>query len=200
MNPLSLRCSIDDAVFTFLDVETTGLSPRTSRVCEVALVGFQRGCRVSHFSSLVNPGLPIPPETTKIHGITDAMVAGSPAFPELAPRIIALLEGSVIVAHNAEFDLSFIEMEFSRAGLNLPQLPVIDTLHIARHLGGFSNNRLGTIAKELDISAENWHRALSDVEITRKIFEHFMVILKKDGASTVADVVNKIPKFRYQKQ
>jgi DNA polymerase-3 subunit alpha (Gram-positive type) len=199
MNQSALRRSLDEAVFTFLDVETTGLSPRTSRVCEVALIGFQGGCRVGHFSSLLNPGLAIPPETTKIHGITDEMVRNSPAFPALAPRLLGLMEGSVIVAHNAEFDLSFMEMEFERAGLKLPELPVIDTLHIARHIGGFSNHRLGTIAKELDISAENWHRALSDVEMTRKIFEHFMVILKKDGAVTVADVVNKVPKFKYRK-
>jgi len=194
-----LRRSLDEAVFTFLDVETTGLSPRTSRICEVALIGFQGDCRVSHFSSLVNPGLPIPPETTRIHGITDEMVRNSPAFSALAPRLIALLEGAVIVAHNAEFDLSFVEMEFVRAGLKLPELPVIDTLHIARHIGGFSNNKLGTIAKELDISAENWHRALSDVEMTRKIFEHFMVILKKDGAATVADVLNRMPKATRRK-
>ncbi|HOW89297.1 MAG TPA: 3'-5' exonuclease [Elusimicrobiales bacterium] len=196
MNHSALSRSLDEAVFTFLDVETTGLSPRTSRVCEVALVAFQSGCRVSHFSSLLNPGVAIPPETTRIHGITDAMVAGSPGFAAVAPRLLSMLEGSVIVAHNAEFDLSFMEMEFSRAGLKLPVLPVIDTLHVARHIGGFSNHRLGTIAKELAISAENWHRALSDVEMTRKIFEHFMVILKKDGAATVGDVLKKVPALK----
>ena len=189
MNSGALRRSIDDAVFSFLDVETTGLSPRTSRVCEVAVIAFQGNCRVSHFSSLVNPGLPIPPETSKIHGITDDMVKNSPVFPALAPRLIALLEGSVIVAHNTEFDLSFMEMEFARAGLKLPELPVIDTRYIARRLGTFTNNRLGTIAKELDISAENWHRALSDVEMTRKIFEHFMLLFRKEGAVTVADLM-----------
>jgi len=199
MTPLALHRSIDEAVFTFLDVETTGLSPRTSRVCEVALIAFQGNYRVGHFTSLVNPGLPIPPETSRIHGITDAMVKDSPAFPALAPRLLALLEGSVIVAHNAEFDLSFLRMEFERAGLKLPELPVIDTLYIARQLGGFSNNRLGTIAKELEISDENWHRALSDVEMTRKIFEHFMVIFKKDGAVTIADVLKKSPNPKHHR-
>lgn len=185
----ALRKSLDDAVFTFLDVETTGLSPRTSRVCEVALAGFQGNCRVGHFSSLVNPGLPIPPETSRIHGITDAMVKDSPAFSALAPRLISLLEGTVLVAHNTEFDLSFMDMEFARAGLKMPALPVIDTLYLARRLGGFTNNRLGTIAKELDISTENWHRAFSDVEMTRKIFEHFMMVFRKEGAATVADLM-----------
>ncbi len=196
MKSTALRKPIDEAVFTFLDVETTGLSPRTSRVCEVALIAFQGNSRVGHFSSLVNPGLPIPPETSRIHGITDEMVKDSPAFPALAPRLIALLEGSVIVAHNAEFDLSFIEMEFVRAGLKLPELPVIDTLYIARRLGSFTNNRLGTIAKELNISAENWHRALSDVEMTRKIFEHFMLVFRKEGAVTVADLMSRSGKVK----
>jgi len=199
MNQLLMTRSIDDTVFTFLDVETTGLSPQTSRICEVALIGFQGDCRVAQFSSLVNPGLPIPPETTKIHGITDDMVRNSPAFPALVPRLLAMLEGTVVVAHNAEFDLSFVGMEFARSGLKLPELPVIDTVHIARHLGGFTNNRLGTIAKELDISTENWHRALSDVEMTRKIFEHFMVIFRKDGALTVADILKRVPKLRYRR-
>ena len=199
MNNSALRRSLDDAVFTFLDVETTGLSPRTSRICEVALVGFQGGCRISRFSSLVHPGVAIPPESTRIHGITDAMVAGSPAFPALAPRLLALLEGSVIVAHNADFDLSFMDMEFVRSGLKMPELPVIDTLYVSRHLGGFTDHRLGTIAKELAISNENWHRALGDAEMTRKIFEHFMVVLKKDGALTVGDVVKKVPKVRCRK-
>jgi DNA polymerase III epsilon subunit family exonuclease len=169
-------------------------------VCEVALISFQGGARVNHFSSLVNPGLPIPPEVSQIHGITDDMVRNSPSFGALAPRLIDAIEGSVIVAHNAEFDLSFLKMEFAKAGLRLPELPVVDTLHIARGFGAFSNNRLGTIAKELDIPAGNWHRALGDVEMTRKIFEHFMVLFKKDGAATVADILEKIappPGYRY---
>ena len=191
---------IDDAVFAFIDVETTGLSPQTSRVCEVALISFQGDNRVNHFSSLINPGFAIPPEVSKIHGITDDMVRNSPSFGALAPRLIDAIEGSVIVAHNADFDLSFLKMEFARAGLRLPELPVIDTLHVARGFGAFSNNRLGTIAKELDIPAENWHRALSDVEMTRRIFAHFIVVFKKDGAATVADILKKIsppPGCRY---
>lgn len=190
MDPLITN--IDDALFAFIDVETTGLSPRTSRICEVALVCSRGGAVLEHFSSLVDPGLPIPPEASGIHGITDEMVRGSPAFPALAPRLIAALEGAVVVAHNADFDLSFLDMEFGRAGLKLPELPVIDTLGLARGIGSFSNNRLGTIARELEIPALNWHRALADVEMTRRIFEHFMVVFKKDGASTVQDIRKKM--------
>lgn len=192
MTIVPLTTNIDDALFAFIDVETTGLSPRTSRVCEIALVCSRGGAVLEHFSSLVDPGLPIPPEASGIHGITDDMVRGSPSFPALAPRLLAALEGAVVVAHNADFDLSFLEMEFARSGLRLPELAVIDTLGLARGFGTFSNNRLGTIAKELDIPALNWHRALADVEMTRRVFEHFLLVFRKDGAATVQDIRKKM--------
>ena len=173
---------IEEAVFTFIDVETTGLSPRSARVCEVASISFR---------GLVNPGLPIPPEVSRIHGITDEMVRHSPSFGAVAPRLLAALEGSVIVAHNAEFDLGFLNMEFERVGLRFPELPVLDTLVLARRNWKFQSNRLGNIAKELNISSEGWHRALSDVEMTRKIFEHFITAFRAAGAATVADLIQK---------
>lgn len=182
---------IEEAVFTFLDVETTGLSPRTARVCEVAAISFRGPDRVSTLAELVNPGHPIPPEVSKIHGITDEMVKDSPSFGGVAPRLLAMLEGSVIVAHNAEFDLGFLSMEFERVGLKFPRLPVLDTLLIARKHWKFQSNRLGNIARELNFSNENWHRALSDVEMTRKIFEHFIAAFRTAGAATVHDLIKK---------
>jgi len=182
---------IEEAVFTFIDVETTGLSPRSARVCEVASVSFRGTERVGTLAELVNPGLPIPPEVSRIHGITDEMVCNSPSFGTVAPRLLAALEGSVIVAHNAEFDLGFLNMEFERVGLRFPDLPVLDTLVLARRNWKFQSNRLGNIAKELNISSEGWHRALSDVEMTRKIFEHFITAFRAEGAATVADLILK---------
>ena len=192
MTDTMLKQQIDEAVFNFIDVETTGLSPDSARVCEVALIGFKGAARVNHFSSLVNPGGPIPPTASRINGITDDMVRSSPAFGEVAPKLLDLLEGSVIVAHNALFDINFLKMEFSRVGLKFPErLPVVDTLEIARGHWKFTNNRLGTIAGELNLSSENWHRALADVEMTRKIFEHFVSAFKKSGVATVGDLVQK---------
>ncbi|OGR51528.1 MAG: hypothetical protein A2049_12205 [Elusimicrobia bacterium GWA2_62_23] len=182
---------IEEAVFTFIDVETTGLSPRSARVCEVASISFRGTERVGTLAELVNPGLPIPPEVSRIHGITDEMVRHSPSFGAVAPRLLAALEGSVIVAHNAEFDLGFLNMEFERVGLRFPELPVLDTLVLARRNWKFQSNRLGNIAKELNISSEGWHRALSDVEMTRKIFEHFITAFRAAGAATVADLIQK---------
>lgn len=182
---------IEEAVFTFIDVETTGLSPRTARICEVAAISFRGEDRVASLAELVNPGLPIPAEVSKIHGITDDMVKDSPAFGAVAPRLLALLENSVIVAHNAEFDLAFLSMEFERVGLKFPKLHVVDTLAIARKSWKFQSNRLGKIAAELNISNGGWHRALSDVEMTRKIFEHFISAFRSAGAVTVADLLQK---------
>ncbi|MBI4655355.1 MAG: 3'-5' exonuclease [Elusimicrobia bacterium] len=190
---LVLHKSIDDTVFTFIDVETTGLSPADSRVCEIAMARFKGDSRIGNFVSLINPEIGIPLEVSKIHGITDDMVKTSPTFEQASSRIIGFIENSVLVAHNAEFDLGFLKMEFERIGLRLPEAVVIDTLIMARRLGRFYNNKLGTIAKELDISSQGWHRALNDVEMTRKIFEHFILILRKDGAVTLGDVLKKFP-------
>jgi DNA polymerase III epsilon subunit family exonuclease len=182
---------IEDAVFIFLDVETTGLSPRSARVCEVAAVCFRGAERVCTLAELINPGMPIPPEVSKIHGITDAMVKDSPSFGGVAPGLLAMLEGAVVVAHNAEFDIGFLSAEFERVGLKFPVLPVVDTLALARKHWKFKSNRLGSIAAELNFSNEGWHRALSDVEMTRKIFEHFITAFRAAGTVTVADLIRK---------
>jgi len=182
---------IEEVTFTFIDVETTGLSPRTARVCEIAAVSARGGERVAELAELVDPGCPIPAVVTNVHGITDEMVRGKPGFGGVAPRLLSMLENSVVVAHNAGFDLGFIGMELERVGLKLPKTHVMDTLLMARGGWKFKSNRLGEIAKELNISSENWHRALSDVEMTRKIFVHFITAFRAAGAVTVADLIKK---------
>lgn len=182
---------IEDAVFTFLDVETTGLSPRSNRVCELAAVSFRGAERVAAFSELINPGVPIPPEVSRIHGITDAMVKESASFAKFAWPFADMLENSVIVAHNADFDLEFLREELKRVGMQLPKRHVVDTVYIARKYWKFKSNRLGNIAAELNISSEGWHRALADVEMTRRIFEHFIASFRKAGVVTVKDLWEK---------
>ncbi|MDO8804103.1 MAG: 3'-5' exonuclease [Elusimicrobiota bacterium] len=185
------KLTLEEAVFTFIDVETTGLSPRAARVCEVAAISFRGADRVGTLAELINPGMPIPAEVSRIHGITDSMVKDSPGFGGVAPRLLAMLENSVLVAHNAEFDLGFLRAECERVGLRFPKLFVVDTLAIARKNWKFRSNRLGNIAAELNFSNENWHRALSDVEMTRKIFGHFISAFKSGGISTVGGLLEK---------
>ncbi len=183
---------IEDALFTFIDLETTGLSSKKDRICEIAMSGFRNFKKVYFFSSLVNPQTPIPPDVVKLNGIDDKMVADKPLFHTLIPAIISRLEGSILVGHNVNFDIAFLEKEFERAGFKFPSFPCVDTWRMAVKLGQFRSNRLGEVAKRLGISCENWHRASSDIEMTRKIFEHFTVMLRKDGVSTVRELIKAL--------
>ncbi|MCG2725528.1 MAG: 3'-5' exonuclease [Elusimicrobia bacterium] len=183
---------IEDIVFTSIDVETTGLSPSNSRICEIAAITFQGAERKNDFSTLINPETVIPCEVSQIHGITDAMVFQSPKFWEVIHKLMAIMEGTVLVGHNIKFDIKFLEMEFKRVGMKFPELTVIDTLELARKFGKFSNNKLGTVARGLGISVDGWHRALNDVIMAQKIFEHFIIIFKKDGIVTLGDMIRKI--------
>jgi DNA polymerase III epsilon subunit family exonuclease len=182
---------LEAARFVCLDTETTGLSPiERGRVCEIACLASQGGKRAGSLCTLINPGAPISPEVTKIHGITDEMVAESPAFAGIAPALINMLHGGVIVCHNADFDIAFLEAEFVNTGLKIPQCIVLDTLKFARCHGSFSRNQLGIIAKELGISNEGWHRAMADAIMTEKIFYYFLNKFRRMGARTVGDLCN----------
>ncbi len=183
---------IDEALFTFLDVETTGLSPKKERVCEVAMSGFRNFKRIYSFSSLINPQKKIPQNIIDLNGITNEMVANSPLFPSLIPLILANIENSVLVGHNVNFDIGFLSCEFERAGFKFPDLLSIDTWKMAKKLGKFSSNSLGNIARSLEIPTENWHRAGNDIEMTRKVFEYFIVMLRKDGVNTVKELIKAI--------
>ena len=182
---------IEQARFVCLDTETTGLSPACGgRICEVALLVSQAQKRVASYSTLVNPQVFIMPDVVKIHGITNEMVATKPIFKEIAPKIREMLEGSVLICHNADFDTKFLRYEFELLGQTMPECIILDTLKYARLHGNFSRNRLGIIAQELGISSEGWHRAMADTIMTEKIFYYFLLKFKETGAKTVADLFN----------
>lgn len=181
---------IENASFVCLDTETTGLSPAGGgRICEVAALVSKGGKRVVSFSTLINPQVVIQPEVISIHGITNEMVAKSPVFEHVAPTLIDMLCGSVLICHNADFDVAFLQAEFENVGLKMPQCIILDTLKFARCNGSFSRNRLGIIAKELGISNDGWHRAMADTVMTEKIFYYFLNKFKRHGAKTVGDLV-----------
>lgn len=175
--------------FACLDTETTGLSPDTGgKICEIAVSVSQGGRVVEEFSTLLNPGVPMLPEVVAIHGITNEMVADAPTFADILPRLLGVLDDCVIVAHNADFDLSFLRAEFAACGMNFPPYPVMDTLKLARKSGKFQRNRLGCIAEELGISNAGWHRAMADTKMTEQIFYYFLTILGKQGVNTLQDL------------
>lgn len=185
-----LASPIDEVVFSVLDLETTGMSPALGgRVCEVAAVRFQAGEVLDVFCELVDPGLPMPPEVTRIHGITDAMVRGKPRFSAVAPRLLSFIDGTAVVCHNCPFDIPFLRSEFEREGLNFPELPALDTLRLARLHGKFPSNSLGNITRDLGFSCEGWHRAEADARMTAKLLRYFTDLLRAKGAQTLQDLL-----------
>lgn len=168
--------------FSFLDVETTGLDPASGdRVCEIAIVKTLNTEIVDKYVTLINPGIAIPPRAVAIHGISDTMVKRAPFFRQVSGDILEMLKDSVIVAHNAAFDLGFLEAELKNLSQTLPEYKVIDTLGIARRYYDFPNNSLGVIAKSIGIRPEGEHRALADVLTTKGVFEYFLSDLGRRG-------------------
>jgi DNA polymerase-3 subunit epsilon len=168
-------------------VETTGLDPWSGdRVCEVALVRFIGEVETDRLATLVNPLRAVSPGAYRVNGITTAMLAGAPPFRQVSGAVQEILARSVVVAHNASFDVGFIGRELGLAGLAVPTTPVVDTLALARRGYRFASNSLGSIAARLGVSTPG-HRALADALTTREVFRHFVADLFPLGAR-VADV------------
>jgi len=155
-----------------LDTETTGFSPAPmgrDRLVEVAYVKVVNAAVGEEWSSLVRPGIPIPPEATRIHGIGDAEVASAPGYAEIGRRLREACADHVLVFHNAPFDLPFLRDLFREAGVPPLLNPVLDTLGLARQLGDSGSNRLGDVARRLQVPARTAHRALGDALMTADV-------------------------------
>ncbi len=158
-------------LFTALDVETTGLSPRDNRVTEIALVRMWGSHIVDQWSSLVNPGCVIPPYITRLTGISDAMVADAPSFCELIDTICSFIGESTLLAHNAPFDRGFVNAELRRGGYKPLANRWLDTVVLARkYLPQLPNRKLATVAQHFGISTSDHHRAMADALMVAGIF------------------------------
>lgn len=156
--------------YAVIDVETTGLSHKTERLTEIAIVIIEEGEIVKEFSSLVNPERKIPYRITQLTGISDQMVQGAPHFYEIAKQIVELTTDCIFVAHNASFDYRFIQAEFARYEFDY-QRKVLDTVKLARKLmPGFRSYSLGKLTAQLGIQIENRHRAMGDAAATARLF------------------------------
>lgn len=194
--------SLDDAYVVF-DIETTGFSAENDRIIEIGAVRVEKGKICGSFSAFVNPQTPIPFEIEKLTGINDEMVIGEPVIEEVLPRFLEFSEGAVMVAHNAGFDMSFIRKNSERQGLPC-EFTVVDTVALARILLPQLNRyKLDTVAKALNISLENHHRAVDDAGCTAEIFVKFVEMLKERDVLDLnsvnkmsalgADAVKKLP-------
>jgi DNA polymerase III epsilon subunit family exonuclease len=125
------------------------------------------------YQTLVNPQRPISPGAARVNGLSEEQVRLAPCFSEIAPQVFELLDGAVLVCHNAPFDLSFLEAEMSRLGQLWQPAGVIDTLDIARRYFNFGSNSLSAVASRLEIETPQAHRALGDALTTCQVFRHF---------------------------
>lgn len=162
---------LDELDYAVVDLETTGISPRKGhRVTELAAVEVSGGEVVGEFSTLVNPGRPIPREISELTGITDDMVAEAPAFGEVSAVVRRTLEGRVFVAHNVSFDWRFLSAEMRRAGAPLPAAPRLCTLRLARRaLPGLPRKGLDAVARHFGVEVEGRHRAAGDALATATV-------------------------------
>jgi DNA polymerase III subunit epsilon len=156
-----------------VDTETTGMSPAEGhKLVEVAHVAIVDGRLGEGWSSLMNPGRPIPPDAARVHGTRDDMVAGAPAAGEVGRTLREACADQPLVFHNAPFDLPFLLALFEEAGAPRLLNPVVDTLGLARGLAGSGGNSLGALAAKLGLPKETAHRALGDARTTGRLFLH----------------------------
>ncbi len=176
---------VESVPFLVFDVETTGLRPDLGdKVIEIALQRIQAGCEPVQVSYVLNPGRPVSDEIYTLTGISPEEVVAAKPFADVRAEIRALLEGAVLVAHNAPFDLGFLAAEFAGHGEKPPIQPVIDTLALAKGRFKFPNNKLTTIAGELGLVVRSdAHRAFADVDMTAQVLKVMIERLKEQGHS-----------------
>lgn len=162
-------------MFSVVDVETTGLSPNTGdRVLEIGIVQMDQSGNIrDELDTLVNPGRPV--GATKIHGITDEMVAEAPSFREILPILNETLNGTIIAAHNASFDLSFLRAEYQHAGTSMPSTKPLCTLILARkYFADLPSRSLESCRRHLGISHDGAHNALADARSAALVLHYFL--------------------------
>jgi DNA polymerase III epsilon subunit family exonuclease len=192
---VQLRCSDDEArllaesPFVVVDVETTGAKTPPNRITEVGAYRIERGRIVAEFQSLVNPQTRIPPFIVGLTGITDDMVKQAPLFSEIAASWLDFAGDAILVAHNAQFDVRFLNYELSRI---FPGQRMVNsslcTVKLSRSsIPGLMNYRLHTIAEHFHIPILNRHRAAGDALATAEIFLRILDRMHLHGVRDIAE-------------
>jgi DNA polymerase III epsilon subunit family exonuclease len=182
------RRALDATDFVVFDVETTGAKTPPCRIVEIGAYRVHAGRIVAEFVSLVNPQMPIPPFISTLTGITDAMVASAPLFDEIAPRLLDFLGTSVLVAHNAAFDVRFLNYEIGRVypGRKMCNAELCTVSLAKRVVPALANHRLHTVAEHFDVTVHNRHRAHGDAHATAEVFIRLLSLLRDNGVRDIA--------------
>jgi DNA polymerase III epsilon subunit family exonuclease len=189
--PAGDTLSVERAVYVVVDLETTGLRPGSSAICEIGAVRV-RGLELAEtFQTLVNPRQPLPPPIGALTGIDARALHDAPPAELAVRRFLEFAGDDVLVAHNARFDLAFLDVEVERLTGRRLAAPVVDTVWLARRLleGRCRRVGLGSLAYFFGTSARPCHRALPDAEATAEILLHLLGLAQERGARTVAELV-----------
>lgn len=170
--------------FIAFDLETTGIQPKTDAIVEIGAVRFDGAEPVETFCTLVNPGRPIPPEASAVNGISDEMVADSPAVEAVLADLAAFCGDLPLVAHNAPFDFKFLLNAVDAHKAKAPAGVVLDTCALSRVIfPGMINYKLGTLVRHFGFPTGDFHRAEIDSVYCGQLFAHIVESLEKCGQS-----------------
>jgi DNA polymerase-3 subunit epsilon len=171
--------------FVAFDLETTGIQPLEDGIVEIGAVKFIDGLPQKDFCTLVNPGMPIPDDAYKVHGISNEEVRNQPRIQDVMGPFTDYCGGLPLVAHNAKFDFKFLETAVKRERCKAPSGQVLDTYGLAKKVfPGMLNYRLETLTKHFDFPNTVFHRASEDAEYCGKIFLQILETLEKNDIST----------------
>ncbi len=176
-----------DTEYCVLDLETTGISYKTEKITEVGIIKYKNGEIIDEFECFVNPEKPIPPKVVEITHITDDMVKDAETIDKVIPKIIDFIGDSVLVAHNADFDIGYLKYNFEKYGYKLENT-YIDTLRLAKAIfPDLKKYKLGLIADSLKIKVDVAHRALDDVKTLVAVFKVMIERTKEEHGKTIDD-------------
>lgn len=185
------REQLTEAVYTVVDVETTGGKPPLHKIIEIAGVRVERGVITGNYHSLVNPGRYIPPFVAEMTGIHEELVSAMPAAEEVMVGFLGFLGDSVFVAHNAAFDLMFLNHELQNMGMDAVGNLVLCTQKLAKRLVPEMERRsLDALAARLGIPIEGRHRALGDATATARMLIAFLGKAVNIGVKTVDELLH----------
>lgn len=189
--PLGHDLLLEDATYVVVDLETTGLRPGSSQICEIGAVRVRGFELDDEFETLVNPGMAMGPGVAALTGLTDRQLRGAPPPAVAVSRFLAWAGDAVLVAHNARFDLSFLDRETERLTGSRIASPVVDTVPLARRLlgGRVPRASLAQLSYFLGTSVQPCHRALPDAQATAEVLLALIGLAQERGARTVSDLV-----------
>ncbi len=182
-----------DTVYVVFDIETTGLSVTANKIIEIAGVKMQGGQEIDRFESFVNPHESIPYHISQLTNITDDMVRDAPELAPVIEQFVAFCGDAVLVAHNANFDMGFIQQNLKSLDMPILDNPVLDTLELARMLyPTMKNHRLNTLAGKCKVSLENHHRAVDDSVALGLILMQLLKDAAEEGFTDLARLNDRV--------